>query len=173
VVRGAGSALALGLATAMLGGCTMKVNRVQMDTSRLVGKADRKVACAYRQGAVIDARSTTGRAGGLGKHLFLVEDATAIVRERMAAIGVVPQGEGDVVDVRLLHMYMTQNVGTKIPVVVLSASVGGQPAFTLRSQQASMNWNGSEDEAYDGYSAALDNAMAQLVARLDAGCRKG
>jgi len=172
MVRATWGALAVGLAAAMLGGCTMKVNRVQMDATRLVGKVERKVACAYRQGEVVDARPSTGRAGGLGEHLFLVDDAAAIVRGRMTAVGIAPQGEGDAVDVKVMHMYMTQNLGTKIPVVVLSAAVGQQPAFTLRSQKASMNWNGTEDEAYAGYARALDDAMAQLVTRLDAGCRK-
>ncbi len=166
-------ALAVGVAATMLGGCAMKVNRVQMDPTRLAGKVERKVACAYRQGEVVDARPSTGRAGGLSEHLFLVDDAAAIVRGRMTAVGIAPQGEGDTVDVKVLHMYMTQNLGTKIPVVVLSATAGQQPAFTVRSQKPSMNWNGTEDEAYAGYARALDDAMAQLVARLDAGCRKG
>jgi hypothetical protein len=171
-MRAGWDALAVGLMATLLGGCAMKVNRVQMDASRLTGKVDRKVACAYRQGEVVDARPSTGRAGGLGEHLFLVDDAAAIVRGRMTAVGIGPQGEGDKVDVRVLHMYMTQNLGTKVPVVVLSATVGQQPAFTLRSQKASMNWNGTEDEAYEGYARALDDAMTQLVTRLDAGCRK-
>ena len=47
----------------------------------------------------------------------------AIVRGRMTAVGIAPQGEGDAVDVKVMHMYMTQNLGTKIPVVVLSAAV--------------------------------------------------
>ncbi len=170
-MRAGWGALAVGLLATSLGGCAMKVNRVQMDASRLAGKVDRRVACAYRQGEVVDARPSTGRAGGLGKHLFLVDDASVIVRERMTAFGIAPQGEGDEVDVRILHMYMAQNLGTKVPVVVLSATVGTQPAFTLRSQKASMNWNGSEDEAYEGYARALDDAMTQLVTRLDAGCR--
>lgn len=172
MARAAWGALAVALTAAMLGGCVMKVNRVQMDASRLAGKVDRKVACAYRQGEVVDARPSTGRAGGLGKHLFLVDDAARIVRERMTAVGIAPQGEGEAVDVRVLHMYMTQNLGTKVPVVVLSTTVGPQPAFTLRSQKASINWNGTEDEAYEGYARALDDAMTQLVVRLDAGCRK-
>lgn len=161
------------LATALLCGCAMKVNKVALDSSRLVGTLDAKVACAYRQGEVVDARLSKGQAGGLGKHLFLVQDASGIVRERMAGVGIPREGEGEVVDVRLVHMYMTQNLSTKVPVVVLGATVGQQPSFTLRSQKASMNWNGSEDEAYKGYSQALDDAMGQLVTRLNAGCRKG
>lgn len=160
------------VAMGLLSACSMTVHRVELDPSRLASKSKVRVACAYRQGDVVDARPSTGRAGGLGSHLFLVEDASRIVRERLAAAGIAAAGEGQVVDVRLLHLYMTQNQGTKIPVVVLSASVGKQPTFTLRSQKASMNWNGSEEEAYEGYSRAFDDAMAQLVAFLDKGCGK-
>ena len=156
----------------MLSACTMKVHRVEMDSSRLVSKSKARVICPYRQGEVVDARPSTGRAGGLGKHLFLVEDASIILREHLSTAGVPAGDEGQVVDVRLLHLYMTQNQGTKIPVVVLSATVGQQPAFTLRSQKASMNWNGTEEEAYEGYSLAFDDAMTQLVTQLNSRCRE-
>lgn len=155
----------------LLSACTMKVHRVDMDATRLVGKSKARVTCPYRQGDVVDARPSTGRAGGLGKHLFLVDDASRIVRDRLSAAGIPAAGEGQVVDVRLLHLYMTQNQGTKIPVVVLGASTGGQPEFTLRSQKASMNWNSSEEEAYDAYSRAFDDAMTQLVTQLNSRCR--
>jgi len=158
------------VAMLLLSACTMKVNRVQMDSSRLVGTSKAKVACSFRQGEVVDARPSTGRAGGLGRHLFLVEDASDIVRDRMAVAGISADGEGTVVDVSLLHMYMTQNLGTKVPVVVVSAAVGRKPAVTLRSQKASMNWNGTEEEAYRAYSRAFDDVMAQLVAQLNSEC---
>jgi len=141
-----------------------------MDSSRLIGKSKARVTCPYRQGEVVDARPSTGRAGGLGKHLFLVEDASSIVREHLVTAGIGADGEGQVVDVRLLHLYMTQNQVTKIPVVVLSAKVGQQPAFTLRSQKASMNWNSTEDEAYEAYAVAFDDAMMQLVTQLNSRC---
>jgi hypothetical protein len=48
--------------------------------------------------------------------------------------------------------------------------VDGGATFTVRSQRASMNWNGTENEAYEAYSAALADATAQVVARLNAGC---
>ena len=160
------------LATAVLCGCAVKVHKVQLDSSRLVGELDARVACAYRQGEVVDARPSTGRAGGLGKHLFLVQDASDIVRDRLAAVGIPAQGEGKAVDVRVLHMYMTQSHVTKIPVVVLAATVEGEPGFTVRSQKASMNWNGTEDEAYRGYSQAFDDAMGQMVVLLNGACHE-
>ena len=141
-----------------------------MDSARLVGQLQARVACAYQQGEVVDARPSTGHAGGLSRHLFLVNDATRIVRDRMAAAGIAAEGGGGVVDVRLLHMYMAQNHATKIPMLVLDVSVDREPSFMLRSQRPSANWNGSEDEAYRAYAWVFDDAMSQLVARLNARC---
>lgn len=163
-------AFVLCAAIALLPACTMKVHRVELESSRLVGDANAKVACSYRQGEVVDARPSKGRGGGLGKHLFLVEDATSIVRAQLEAAGVSAGASGEVVDARLLHMYMTQNQISKIPVVVLSASIAKQPAFTLRSQTPSMNWNGTENEAYSAYERAFDDVMGQLIGRLNSRC---
>jgi hypothetical protein len=74
------------------------------------------------------------------------------------------------VDVGILQFYLSQNTITKIPVAVYEVRVDGGATFTVRSQRASMNWNGTENEAYEAYSAALADATAQVVARLNAGC---
>lgn len=65
---------------------------------------------------------------------------------------------------------MAQNLGTKVPVVVLEVKVGQDAPLVLRAQKASMNWNGSEDEAYKGFSQIFDDLMAQLVKKLNGRC---
>jgi len=151
--------------------CAMKVHKVALDPTRLVARPQAKLLCPYRMGQVVDARPTTGRAGGLGKHLFLVEDAAALVRSKLEGIGIAAAAQaGDPVDARLMHLYLAQNTITKVPVLVLSVTVAGEPAFLLRSQKASMNWNGSEDEAYASFSQMFDDAMGQLVGKLNARC---
>ncbi|HEY5970419.1 MAG TPA: hypothetical protein VIT22_00365 [Pseudoxanthomonas sp.] len=157
--------------SALLCGCATQVHRVALDPARLVAQPQAKLQCPYRLGEVIDARPSTGRAGGLGKHLFLVEDAAALVRGKLEGIGVSAAAPaGDQVDVRLVHLYLTQNTITKVPVLVLGVTVAGEPAFLLRSQKASMNWNGTEEEAYASFSRMFDDAMAQLVGKLNARC---
>jgi hypothetical protein len=156
-------------------GCAMKVHRVALDPARLVGQPQAKLQCPYRMGEVVDARPSTGRAGGLGKHLFLIEDAAALVRGKLEGIGISADAPattpaGDPVDVRLMHLYLTQNTITKVPVLVLSVTVAGEPAFLLRSQKASMNWNGTEDEAYASFSRMFDDAMGQLAGKLNKRC---
>lgn len=159
-------------ALALLAGCTAKVHRVQLDPARLAGGTQVSVSCAYRMGEVADARPSTGNAGGLGKHFFLLEDAAGMVRQRLQGIGVSiePTAPGERVDVRLLHLYMAQNTISKVPVMVLSVSVAGGPAVLVRSQKASMNWNGSEDEAYASYTRMFDDAMGQVAVALNKQC---
>ena len=160
-----------GLGLALLCGCAVKVHRVALDPARLVGQPQAKLSCPYRLGKVVDARPSTGRAGGLGKHLFLVEDAAALVSGKLEGIGVsAASPAGDPVDVRLLHLYLTQNTVTKVPVLVMGVTVADEPEFLLRSQKASMNWNASEDEAYESFSGMFDDTLAQLVGKLNARC---
>jgi hypothetical protein len=61
---------------------------------------------------------------------------------------------------------------TKVPVAVYEVRLDGGATFTVRSQKASMNWNGTENEAYAAYSTALADATAQVVSRLNAACAK-
>lgn len=151
--------------------CTMKVHRVQMDPARLVVGKQVPLACAYRLGEVVDARPSTGRAGGLASHLFLVEDAAGLLRTRLGAIGLSSTASaGDTVDAELLHLYMTQNAMTKVPVLVVRVTVAGEPPLLLRSQRASMNWNGTEDEAYDAFADMFDDISAQLLGTLNRRC---
>lgn len=49
----------------------------------------------------------------------------------------------------------------------------GRPPFLLRSQKASMNWNGSQNEAYAAYALALADVNKQLIERLNTDCAKG
>lgn len=156
----------------LLCGCAGKVHRVALDPARLVAQPQAKLICPYRVGQVVDARPAQGRAGGLSEHLFLIEDAAALVRGKLVATGL--SGDADAsgvqVDARLLHLYMTQNLTTKVPVVVLEVKIGQDAPLMLRAQKASMNWNGSEDEAYKGFSQSFDDVMAQLVGKLNARC---
>lgn len=156
----------------LLCGCAGKVHRVALDPARLVGQPQAKLMCPYRVGEVVDARPSQGRAGGLSEHLFLVEDAAALMRDRLVAAGLSGDAGagGTQVDARLLHLYMAQNLSTKVPVVVLQVKAGQDAPLVLRSQKASMNWNGSEDEAYKGFSQIFDDLMAQLVGKLNARC---
>lgn len=163
-------ASAAGVMCMLLCGCAAEFRKTELDSTRLVAKSPRQVACAYRQSDVVDARQPAAHVGGLSRNAFLLEDAAGLLRERMAAVGITADGKGQPVDVQLLHMYLAQNHVTKIPVVVLSAKAGERPAFNVRAQQPTMNWNGTENEAYRAYAAVLDDVMSQLVTRLDANC---
>jgi hypothetical protein len=168
--------VALGALLAVaLGGCTAHVNKVTMDTARLGAPAAYArpvpLACAYRLREVVDARSSGDRAGGLGSHMFVFDDAASVVRGQLSAAGLgTAEGEGAAVTVRIVQLYLGQSNGTKIPVAVYDVDIAGQPRFLVRSQQATMNWNSSENEAYAAYSRALADANQKLVLRLNAGC---
>lgn len=165
------------LLTVALCGCSTHVNKVAMDPARLSSRASPgklakqvKLACAYRLQEVADARASGDRAGGLGKHMFVFATAADVVREQLAAAGFAIAGDGKPVTVRIVQLYLAQSHSTKIPVAVYDVTVAGQAAFLVRSQQASMNWNGSENEAYAAYSRVLADANQQLIRRLNAGC---
>jgi hypothetical protein len=156
---------------ACMAGCSVKVHQVAVDAPRLVATTSAvRMTCAHRLQSVVDARGSTDRAGGLGAHLFLFDDVPGVVRKQFALAGLDAQGSGPGVDVGILQFYLSQNTITKIPVAVYEVRVDGGATFTVRSQRASMNWNGTENEAYEAYSAALADATAQVVARLNAGC---
>jgi hypothetical protein len=160
-------------AMAVLAACSVKVHEVKADAPRLMAVPPNvRIACDYRLRDVVDARASTQRAGGLGSHLFLFDDVPAIVRGQFAAAGLDAQGEGPAVDVGILQFYLAQNTMTKVPVAVYEVRLDGGATFTVRSQKASMNWNGTENEAYAAYSTALADATAQVVSRLNAACAK-
>ena len=164
---------ALACVVACAAGCSVKVHQVPVDSARLVpASVTVRMACDRRLQSVIDARDSTDRAGGLGVHLFLFEDVPGVVRRQFALAGLDAQGSGPAVDIRILQFYLAQNAMTKVPVAVYEVSVDGAAPFIVRSQKASMNWNGTENEAYGAYASALSDATAQVVARLNAGCAK-
>jgi hypothetical protein len=157
---------------AALLGCTRTVDHVTMDASRLVASPPSvRLACAYRLDDVVDARPAGDRAGGLGSHMFVFDDAPGVVRRELAATGMATGGDaGTPVQVRLLQLYLTQNTITKVPVVVLEVAPSGQAPFLVRAQKASMNWNGTQNEAYRAYADALSDATAQVALQLNARC---
>ena len=164
---------ALACVVACAAGCSVKVHQVPVDSARLApASVTVRMACDRRLQSVIDARDSTDRAGGLGVHLFLFEDVPGVVRRQFALAGLDAQGRGPAVDIRILQFYLAQNAMTKVPVAVYEVSVDGAAPFIVRSQKASMNWNGTEDEAYGAYALALSDATAQVVSRLNAGCPK-
>jgi len=165
---------ALACAAACVAGCSVKVHEVAADAPRLMATSSNvRLACSYRLHDIVDARASTGRAGGLGAHLFLFDDVPGVVRRQFALAGLDAQGSGPAVDIRILQFYLAQNTMTKVPVAVYEVSVDGAAPFIVRSQKASMNWNGTENEAYGAYALALSDATAQVVSRLNAGCPKG
>jgi hypothetical protein len=154
----------------LLVGCSM--TKVKVDAAML-GAAPppaQKLACGYRLGSLVDARPTNASAGMMGTKAFELPDALGIVRSQLAASGLQEGGDGRVVDIRLMQMYLSQNTITLVPVVVYEATVEGERAFVLRGQPASMNDWGSTREAMQAYAAALQAANGKLVALLNAAC---
>ena len=162
------------LAVFALMGCTPTVHRVEMDPGRVVGKLDVRLACAYSLQGVVDARAAGDRVGGLGSNMFVLDDPAGLVRRQLTAAGMHgPEAAGRPVEVRILQLYLAQNHGTKIPVVVYEVALTGQPVLRIRSQKPTMNWNSSEDEAYGAYSLGLADATSQMVERLNRECGRG
>lgn len=164
--------LLLAFMLAASAGCATKVHRVAVDPARLAAPSIAHLACDYRLQGVVDARSSSERSGGLGKHLFLFDDVPGLVRKQLQSAGLGEASNGPAVDVRILQFYLAQNTITKIPVAVYEVRVDGDHPFLVRSQKASMNWNGTEKEAYEAYAAVLADAARQVVSRLSTGCKK-
>lgn len=153
--------------------CTPKISRVTMDTTRLENVSAGRLTCAHRLADVVDARPDRSAVGGLGKHLFHFDDPAGVIRRQLIASGFSEaSGDAPSVEIRLVRLYMEGRHVSKVPVVVYEATVAGQPAFLIRSQKTSINWNGTENEAYAAYAGALQDANRQLIARLNAGCRR-
>lgn len=153
-----------------LTGCASKVHRVAVDPVRLVAPVVARLACSHHLSRVVDARPAGERAGGLGVHLFLFEDVPGVVRQQFAQAGFGGQSDGPGVEVRILQFYLAQNTITKVPVAVYEVREEARAPFLVRSQKTSMNWNGTENEAYQAYASVLADATGQVVARLNAGC---
>ncbi|RDZ27263.1 hypothetical protein [Lysobacter silvisoli] len=176
-------ALVLAVAAALaLSACARPVNQVMVRSERLAAAAPvaarklPRLSCAYRLTEVADLRADRNHAGGLGRHQLMLDDAPTLVREQLRKTGMAvaddPAADAATrqVSVQIKQLYLTQNQVTKIPVAVYSVQVDDQAPFVIRAQSATMNWNGSEDEAFEALSAALTDANAQLVATLNKGC---
>lgn len=163
----------------LLTGCSTKVVRVHADPARLAAppatsKTAVRLACPYRLADVIDARPG-GESGGLGVHAFRFSDVAGIVRSQLQGAGLAsaedPSTAGaPAVDLRVMQLYLSQNLGTKIPVAVYEVTIADGPAFVVRSQKATMNWNGTQDEAYAAYARVLADVNQQLLRQLNARC---
>lgn len=159
-------------ATLALGGCNTTVNRVKVDTSRLdVTGSMPALRCAYRLIEVADARPGGGT-GGLGRHQLLLEDAPSMLRGQLLKAGLKPADEAGLrgVSVQLKQLYLTQSQTSKVPVAVYSASIDGHAPILIRASKSSVNWNGTENEAYSALAAVLLDANMQLFSALNARC---
>jgi hypothetical protein len=168
------------MATLLLAGCDRQVERVTMDTDRLVAPTGDvpvpivKLACPYHIKDVIDARSDGDRVGGLGYRMFVLDDAPGLVRRQLLAMGLsATDAPGSAqVSVRILKFYLASNGVTKIPVVVFEVRIDQEPPFLIRSQRATVNWANTESEEYTAYARAFQDANAQLGNRLAQRCGK-
>ena len=161
---------------ASLAGCSTKVTRVDMDSARLapVGAhlVEPLLSCDYRLGEVVDDRADGSNAGGLSANAFRLVDAAGVVRQQLLRAGLVEGAsvQAPVVHVHIVQLYLTQNVDSKVPVAVYRVAIGDEPAIVLRSQKASINWNGTQNEAYGAYGRVLNDVNLQLVAQLNQRC---
>jgi hypothetical protein len=164
---------------ASLAGCTTKVVRVDMDAARLSPRAAQAehvvLMCDYRLGGVADDRADGTEAGGLNANAFKFADAADVVRRQLLHAGLSedPAVQGPGVEVHIVQLYLTQNLETKVPVAVYRVRIGDEPAFVLRSQKASLNWNGTQGEAYAAYGRVMADVNLQLVAQLNRRCPRG
>lgn len=164
---------AFALAFATLASCAnVPMERVAVEGARLAPASTLPaLACAHRLAAVTDAREPGAVAGNLGRHAFVFPDATAVVRQRLLDAGLRDAPAASPVSIELRQLYVTENLGTRVPVVVYRVAIAGQAPRIIRAQAPSMNWNGNEDDAYRALSRALDDADRQLFDALNETCR--
>ncbi|MGY1457395.1 MULTISPECIES: hypothetical protein [unclassified Luteimonas] len=159
------------LALLPLAACVGPTRDIPVDASRLVPAARHDPGCSYRLASLVDARQAGAEAGGLHGQRFALEDPLPLVRASLARAGI---SAGDAararaVDVELLRLYIARNLGSKVPVVVYRTRMAGE-SIIVRSQLPSMNWNGTEDEAYAALARALEDANARLAQALGERC---
>lgn len=167
----------LGAATVLVA-CSSQVNKVVVRPEAFpvhARAAMPRLSCAYQLKALDDARAAGNHAGGLGRHQLVLEDAPTFVERYLTQAGITrphepATGSAREVSLQIKQLYLTQNQTTKIPVAVYSVWIEGEEAFLIRSQAASMNWNGSQDEAHRALAQALDDASQRLVTALNARC---
>lgn len=156
-----------------LAACAGPTRLIPMDASRLVPAMHHDPGCTYHLASLVDARQAGANAGGLHGQHFELEDPLPLVRASLARAGLSGNGEDEArsVDIELLRLYIARNRGTKVPVVVYRTRIADE-SIIVRSQQPSMNWNGTEDEAYAALGRALDDANARLAEVLGERCGK-
>jgi hypothetical protein len=156
-------------------GCTVNVKQVRIDASTLdapVPKAIVSTRCAYRLLSIVDERPSGDMAGALGANLITLENAPALIRERLLKSGIADaQGEGRDVEIRLMRLYMMENLYTRFPIVVYQAKIDGSDPFVVRSQLGEMSWSTDPARAHEGYARALQDANARLISVLNEHCR--
>jgi hypothetical protein len=158
-----------------LAGCqSQPVNIVRVDAASVPSK--QKVSpnpCGFRLLRVIDGRSASDAAGGLGMNQLKIDDAPALVRSELLKSGLLPaEAAGRDVEVRILHLYLTQNRYTRLPVAVYSVSAQGLQDFPIRAQPSRMVWSSSGDSALSAISQAVHEANTRVMATLNQSCRR-
>ncbi len=149
------------------------VKKITVNPNSLVGKqVITSLACSYHLTEVTDARAAGDRAGGLGLNMLLLQDPAGMVKDQLLKAGMKPENsmESRGVSVRIMHMYVTQTLVTKIPVVVYEVKLENATPWLVRAQPATMNWNASGNEAHAAFSKALQLANNQMVDSLNAKC---
>jgi hypothetical protein len=159
------------LALLPLAACVGPTRDIPVDAARLVPAVRHDPGCSYRLASLVDARQAGAEAGGLHGQRFALEDPLPLVRASLARAGITEDdpSAARAVDVELLRFYIARNLGTKVPVVVYRTRIAGE-SLIVRSQLPSMNWNGTEDEAYAALARALDDANARLARALGERC---
>ncbi|TDK23126.1 hypothetical protein E2F46_12240 [Luteimonas aestuarii] len=126
--------------------------------------------CGYRLEKVADRRPASAAAGAIGRHAFSLEAADQLVSSRLSRIGFVEDASAPSVVIDVRQLYIAQNLSTKIPIAVYVVAIDGGPADVLRSDVASMNWNGTDQEGLRALSTAMADVERQLVGRLNSRC---
>lgn len=159
------------LICAALMGCTVKVNNVRVDATKIDARVSVTLNCGYRLQSFNDERPSGDRAGTLGVNLLTFENAAETIRSQLLQVGLADVGgEGVPVSVALMRLYINENLYTTLPTVVYRVEVGEGEPFVVRSQLASMHWGSSETSIHDGYSAAMRDANSRLATELNMRC---
>lgn len=150
-----------------------RIQTIPVDTSRLNAAPTLPLKCAFRLDNVTDERPAGDQAGALGKNIYVLDNAPAMLREQFLAGGLIEEATDEnalEVNVKLMRLYITQNLYTRVPVVVYMVSVDRGDPFVVRSQVAAMSWSASEEKAYESYAAALRDANNRLFFALNRLC---
>ena len=158
---------------AIISSCSYPINKVDVSTDTLItSKSIGTLNCSYRLLAINDTRPEGTKAGGLGLNKLSFPEPQEYINVQLLKAGMLPANatDGRPVTVDIKHVYLNQNNGSKIPTVVYEIQLDELDKFIIRGQIASVNWNGSENEAYNAFAAAFQSANAQLIARLNKSC---